>query len=291
MVRTGINCAGDSTTIGGVAAGEGNLIGGNFIGTGSDGAEDFGNLGCGISALSHALDSTIGPDNIIAFNNQDGIRVSDDTTFGITLSQNSIFNNAGLGINTQDGGNLELAPPVISTVSDDQIAGTSFAGATVEIFSDNEDEGRIFEGSVSASAAGDFVYEASLTGPNITATATDASGNTSEFSLVALISNVGGFLPKPWGSMVVLSPNYPNPFNPQTNIEYTLPAAGQMTLRVLDIRGRVVRLLVAGYQPAGTGSVQWNGDDKAGKMVPSGLYFAELRFADEVQVRKMTVTK
>jgi hypothetical protein len=64
------------------------------------------------------------------------------------------------------------------------ITGTACAGCTVEIFSDAEDEGRIFEGTAVADASGNFTFTRAglLTGPNITATATDHKGNTSEFS-------------------------------------------------------------------------------------------------------------
>ena len=64
------------------------------------------------------------------------------------------------------------------------VSGTACANCIVEIFSDNGDEGAIFEGWILADENSSFTFEkgASLAGPFLTATATDADGNTSEFS-------------------------------------------------------------------------------------------------------------
>lgn len=68
-----------------------------------------------------------------------------------------------------------------------------------------------------------------------------------------------------------LSQNYPNPFNPTTNIKYHLPFAAHVTLRIFDLTGREVTVLVKALQPAGGHSAQW----QAGN-VPSGVYFYRL---------------
>ena len=67
--------------------------------------------------------------------------------------------------------------------------------------------------------------------------------------------------------------NYPNPFNPETNIEYTLQNPEKVTLRIYNVNGQVVRTLLNGSQSAGTHTVLWNGRNERGAMVPSGLYF------------------
>ena len=83
-----------------------------------------------------------------------------------------------------------------------------------------------------------------------------------------------------------MSDNYPNPFNPSTTISYTLPAAGNVELSVIDITGRRVGMLVHGNQPAGVHHVAWNAGDMA-----SGVYFFSLRFGDQRIVKKMTLLK
>ena len=70
-----------------------------------------------------------------------------------------------------------------------------------------------------------------------------------------------------------LQQNYPNPFNPTTRIDYSIPVSGQVNLTVFDINGRQVLSLVDGYQTAGTFSTLWNGCDKNGRVVPSGVLY------------------
>lgn len=67
--------------------------------------------------------------------------------------------------------------------------------------------------------------------------------------------------------------NYPNPFNGTTVIEYKLPIASDVSLTVYDLSGREVISLLKGRQAAGAYSVTWNGTDRHGKSLPSGIYF------------------
>lgn len=85
--------------------------------------------------------------------------------------------------------------------------------------------------------------------------------------------------------------SYPNPFNPMTTLAYTLPRGGEVTLRVMDVRGRVVRTLQAGVQSAGSKELTWDGRDDAGRALPSGTYLARLETADFATVQKMALLK
>lgn len=90
-----------------------------------------------------------------------------------------------------------------------------------------------------------------------------------------------------------LSQNYPNPFNPFTVIEYALPAedAGHVTLRVVNILGREVRVLIDETQPAGSYKVTWDGLNGDGKPVGSGVYLYQLITQRRTQSKRMVLVK
>ncbi|MFH1845330.1 MAG: C25 family cysteine peptidase, partial [bacterium] len=88
-----------------------------------------------------------------------------------------------------------------------------------------------------------------------------------------------------------LTGNYPNPFNPQTVVSFSVAKAGPVSINVLDIRGYHVRTLVTESFPAGQHQVTWNGLDDAGHAVASGLYFAVLRMQGEADTHKMMLAR
>ena len=83
-----------------------------------------------------------------------------------------------------------------------------------------------------------------------------------------------------------LSQNYPNPFNPVTKIEYALPKAGNVEMKVYDILGKEVITLVSENKPAGNYSVGFDGTNLA-----SGVYFYRLVSGDFTSVKKMLLVK
>jgi len=88
-----------------------------------------------------------------------------------------------------------------------------------------------------------------------------------------------------------LSQNYPNPFNPTTTIKYALESDQQVELKVFNVLGQTVATLVSGPQEAGFHSVVWNGTDKDGSQVASGVYFYRLKTDAFTDTRKMTLLK
>jgi spore coat protein A len=90
---------------------------------------------------------------------------------------------------------------------------------------------------------------------------------------------------------LVLQPASPNPFNPATTVRFELPSHARAILRVFDVRGRRVRLLLDEQREPGPHQVIWNGRDDAGGLVAAGTYFVELQSGGEHSVRKATVVK
>lgn len=86
--------------------------------------------------------------------------------------------------------------------------------------------------------------------------------------------------------------NYPNPFNPSTNIVFSLEAPAATSLAVYDLSGRLVTTLLKdellGEGPHGR---LWNGTDLNGREMPSGVYFYRFRAGDILETRRMTLVK
>jgi len=88
-----------------------------------------------------------------------------------------------------------------------------------------------------------------------------------------------------------LKQNFPNPFNPTTEIAYTLPEKGMVRLAIYNMLGQKVRTLVAANQDANNYRVTWNGLDDNGLMVPSGIYFYTLNANSFNSTKKMVFVK
>ncbi len=89
----------------------------------------------------------------------------------------------------------------------------------------------------------------------------------------------------------MLSQNTPNPFNPSTEIAFSIPAPERVSLRVFDAAGRLVATLFDGLAPEGTSRVAWNGRDEQGRAVGSGVYFYRLSTPRGEESRKMVLLK
>ncbi|MBM4465652.1 MAG: CSLREA domain-containing protein [Chloroflexi bacterium] len=166
----------------------GNVLRNNRIGTDAGGTVALANGTFGVAFFNGPSNNVAGPGNLVAYNGLDGVLVDGSNSFtstvGNTITANSITANGRRGIYNFRGGNAGLTAPVIATASTTQVSGTSCANCVVEVFSDAADEGAVYEGTTTANAAGNWTLTkpGGLTGPYVTATATDAQGNTSEFS-------------------------------------------------------------------------------------------------------------
>jgi hypothetical protein len=88
-----------------------------------------------------------------------------------------------------------------------------------------------------------------------------------------------------------LLPNYPNPFNSETSIEYALPEDTHVKLAIFNVKGQLVRLLFNGQQKAGMEKTRWDGKNGEEKPVGSGVYFLRLDAKGNVFTKRITLQK
>ena len=90
-----------------------------------------------------------------------------------------------------------------------------------------------------------------------------------------------------------LSQNTPNPFNPRTDITFTVPdgVGGTAELSVFTLRGEKVRAIISGPRAPGTYTVSWDGRNDRGETLPSGIYLYRLTSGGESMTRKMVMAK
>lgn len=82
---------------------------------------------------------------------------------------------------------------------------------------------------------------------------------------------------------------YPNPFNPSTRVEFSVPEKTGLEIKVYDVRGKLVKTLFSGMKQAGTYTVTWNGTNTRGQNVSSGVYFCRLRMEGEKGLTRKVV--
>jgi FlgD Ig-like domain len=88
-----------------------------------------------------------------------------------------------------------------------------------------------------------------------------------------------------------LMQNYPNPFNPSTTIEYEIPQAGEVEVRIFDLNGRLVKTIEKKAQASGTYQVRWDGKNEEGLRVASGLYLYSVQYENAIYSKKMILIK
>lgn len=193
-----------SNAAGGVEIGDVNTsrneVSDNRIGISLNGSA-IPNSDFGVRLNEGATHTIIGPNNLIV-NNGVGVLVLGQETQFNTITQNSIYANSTLGIDLEpvgvngsmagrvSGANQRRAAPTLAGLIQGTVTGSACISCTVELFRDTAGisasaQGKIYVGSLSVTPSGAFTATISsiLQGEYVTATATDASGNTSEFSL------------------------------------------------------------------------------------------------------------
>jgi subtilisin family serine protease len=104
---------------------------------------------------------------------------------------------------------------------------------------------------------------------------------------VLAVSPVGDGLPR----HLSLQGAVPNPFNPATDIHFSLPHRRPVSLRIYDVAGRLVRTLIQREMAAGVHQERWDGRGEQGQGVASGIYYARLQAGDASRIKPMTLVR
>jgi hypothetical protein len=250
-----------------------------------------GNINTGIFIQGESSNNLI-YGNVIHRNGGAGVCIYGEQAFSNRISQNLISQNEGPGILYPSAGVNRISAPVITHATATSVSGTAVPHATIEIYSDAEDEGEIFQGATQSDADGSFSWTGGMAGPftNITAIAIDAEGNTSQFSNVLATALTEPEMARTPDTFA-LAQNYPNPFNPATHIDFVIPHTVEVSLMIFDVQGRWISTLVQGNMQAGHYSVVWNGQNSQGESMPSSIYLYRLTAGDFGYSRKMILVR
>ena len=96
-------------------------------------------------------------------------------------------------------------------------------------------------------------------------------------------------VPKP--AEFILYDNYPNPFNPGTNMRYQLPGEAKVELKIFNLLGEQIRNLVQEHKAAGEYQIYWDGRDESGQSVASGVYVYQIKAGTYIHSKKMTLIR
>ena len=102
-----------------------------------------------------------------------------------------------------------------------------------------------------------------------------------------LSSDLGSSIPYEYA----LKPNYPNPFNPVTNLSYDLPEDALVNITIYDMMGRKVRTLVSQSMPPGYHTTLWNATNDNEIAVSAGMYIYTIHANEFYEVKKMILLK
>ncbi|MBP7461274.1 MAG: T9SS type A sorting domain-containing protein [Candidatus Delongbacteria bacterium] len=246
----------------------------------------------GIRVMNLALNDTLFG-NTIMNNGSYGIELIGDSVSGIAMIQNSITSNDSGGIILKSGANHDMQPPVIQNVSlqPPVVEGFAHPGSRwIEIFEDDAGQGKTYLGTTESDPNGHWIWEGSFTGPCLTATAMDTLGNSSPFSTPFLLTDLSEST-GPRSGEFNLYPNYPNPFNLATTIDYQLSQPDRVMMDILDLTGRLRIRLIDDRVNAGHHTITWNGLDQTGNPLPSGIYLCRLKAGNRIRLLKLTLLK
>ena len=89
----------------------------------------------------------------------------------------------------------------------------------------------------------------------------------------------------------IIYPNFPNPFNPNTQIRYDLPKDELVTIKIYDVMGRNIRNLMNKKKSAGYHSIRWDANNDIGEGVAAGMYIYAIQAGEFRATKKMVLLK
>jgi hypothetical protein len=196
---------GAAVFLGGVGV-EYNVIQGNRIGVDDSWRQPMPNRSDGISLNDGAARNFV-QGNTIAFNAWAGVTIAGPHNL---LRRNSIHGNGAKGIQTLASG-VVVSAPILAAPTSTRVTGATCPGCAVEIYSDDEEEGELYEGSALADSRGAFTFEKAggLRGPNVRAIASSEKGTSQFSSCVQTVAPTSFTIPAGGGSgsVVVTAPD------------------------------------------------------------------------------------
>jgi hypothetical protein len=222
---------------------------------------------------------------------QKGAAVGAVFVFYSTVISEPSFNGPGPGCdgsgchNFTDG--LVTAVPLNNTDIEVTVSGTSGSvggelvdsnGNVVDVINSTNNNPFI----LIAPQAGEYIVNAGFKNPS------------RDWDSASVAINITGITPPEPAATIQkfeLYPNHPNPFNSETMIRFSLPSAGNIYLKIYNIRGQVVKRLASKYYQAGVHSLRWDGTNDAGVVSPSGVYLVEVRSGEQRSVRQVLLSK
>ena len=296
---TSANTIGGNTASGIVISGGNsrfNVVMVNCIGTNLSHSMNLGNGGDGITFSDSANDNAVTgyafPMHLVVMNNGlAGIHVNGPGTVRNLLAAGCIYGNGGPGIALSSGGNNAKAPPVITAASTTLIKGTAAQNNMIFLYNDPGDEGQEYFATVYTDVLGKFSWTGTAKGPRITAVAVDTAAgltvnNTSAFSVPQLLTGIDDDADSEQPVQFELSQNYPNPFNPTTTIQFSIANPQFTTLRVYDLLGREVAVLVNDRRKPGHYTVEFDA-----KGLASGVYICRLHAGNYTAAKEMILVR
>ena len=182
-------------------------------------------------------------------------------------------------------------PPVLIGFSPEELVFTVFQDSIVTFYVEVEDIDSdliyawFVDNDIQTEISDTFVYQfAELGEVEIKSEVSDEDYDIITIWDVTVIPQVGAEHLIP--TVTELRNNYPNPFNPETTIEYSLKESGHMILEIYNTKGQRVITLVDAYKPAGSYSVNWDA-----KEMSSGIYFYKLSTKDKTLIKKMILLR
>jgi hypothetical protein len=247
-----------------------NRIVGNWIGAAVEGTPGLGNRAAGV-VLDRAGHNLVGPGNQIAYNPL-GVIITGVGAIGNTISQNSLYANAQSGIQINLPQDVQPAAARLAAfdLANGSVQGEACPGCIVEVFSTADNQGKVFEGQVAASADGKFTFTkgAPLAGPQVSITVTNAEGTTSGFILpltaaapAPAITSSAQYTPQPWVDAIIrsLQPANLGSLNSPTGVV----VAPDGTLFVADtLNHRILHMDASGKTSLTWGSFEESKNDK-----------------------------